>query len=354
MIHKYLIFICCSLLFISCNSKQEKQIEVAEHTGEVEGMSGIQNVEEDDPKNLLNRLYDSGEYWVDIPVDYHYVFKGKIDNKYQFIMEFTINGDTISQGYYQYLNQKKSIRIKGSLKDNNLKIVEEDGHRFEGYLDYKTGSVSGKWYSAHKDWSPAFSMSNIYGGTYPQFDFKVHLIDRFADDTDFASNRNYGISQIQYKNRATGEVKEIDLEDVEAYSWVYGLSLQDFNFDGYQDIALVWMLPAYPPLRYMFLLYNPDSESFYETSILNDIYTMPSVDYISKRATSFMEGGKGHSWTYQFKNGKYYPFYLKNWMYNDDTEDLDYSYSYYKIEDEESIEITKEEFKQINGSDYDE
>lgn len=350
MIYKYLISICFLFVCFSCNAKKEKHTDIAEESAEE--MIVTQEVEDSEPKTLLDSLYESGEYWVDIPVTYHYAFKGKIDNKYEYIMECDINADTISEGYYQYLNQKESIGIKGALKANNLKIVEEDGHRFEGYFDYKTGNISGKWHSAHKEWSPVFSMNNIYKASYPEYDFKVHLVNTVEDDPDFTS-RWYGISEIQYTNKKTGEVKSVDV-DVEVYSWAYGLSLQDFNFDGYQDIALVWMLPAYPPLRYKFLLYNPDSESFYETSILEDIYTMPSVDYLSKRATSFMEGGRGHSWTYQFENGNYYPFYFENWMYNDETADLDYSYNYYKIENGESVEITKEEFKQINGFDYDE
>lgn len=353
MIGKVQIFLFCfSCFLISCDIKKERKNTSEDEEEAVAVM--ITTIEEEKEKTILDKLYEQDNYWVDIPITYHYVLSGKIDNKYSFIMEFDINSDTITEGSYQYSNQKGSIDIKGTLKGNGLLFVEEQGHKFEGYFDYKTGHVSGKWYSVDGERILPFSMSNMYGATYPQFDFKVHLYDRREGQEDFI---DYGISAIQYVNRKTGEEMSVGIE-AEAYEWCYNLRLQDFNFDGYLDIALVQWLPAYPPLKYMFLLYDPESETFNHTDILEDMYTLPHISYKSKKATVYMEGGNGYQRIYLFEDGEYYKFYEHNWWISnpntadDDGIEIDDSHTYYKIEDGQSLKISKEDFEQINGYHY--
>jgi len=85
-----------------------------------------------------------------------------------------------------------------------------------------------------------------------------------------------------------------------------GFSLEDINYDGYEDIVLESGSGAYN-FNYLYFLYDPKTHSFGDTPTLEA--TNPAVDKEARTITSFSKGrGLGDYYTeetYQLENGTY-------------------------------------------------
>ncbi len=289
------IVVCLS---VACKSKSN---QVADSNSEAKSDNQIELVtepENEGEKGELDTLLEQGNYWNNIPVKYTYYFTGKIDNKYEFDLYLEVE-NTTANGHYQYLNQSKSISFQGTLLGDKLKITEEDGHIFTGKFEYDSGRITGNWSPANGKRTVPFEMSNPYSAAYLKNSYKAHL----KKDED----SRYTIEYIQVTDPYGQEV--ILSANTEAYDFAYGLFVQDYNFDGYLDISLVEFMPAYPPLKFKYFLFDSYG-SYYETALYDDIYTLP--DYINYRDSivSLMVEGRHYSQSiYKYQNDRLYKIY---------------------------------------------
>ena len=291
----------------------------------------------DNIKEHVNEEYSTNDdaHFTDVPVTYHYIFKGKIDGKYAFSMSLTVDSTSVS-GQYQYANSKDyGMSLSGSIQNNDIKLEEtlyipekqksETTGFFEGKFYPAEGKVSGTWFSANRGKSYPFEMNNYYGVNYPQFSFKS---DIQGDDIDKTLNTLV----IYDKN---GKIQTI--ENIGAKPTYNGLIMQDFNFDGYLDIALMEMLGMrFTP--YIYFAYNPNNKQFEKMELSGDIDSK-SFDYENKIMTSGWYYGSdryGNS-SYKYNNGKFYEISSLQHEENDDTGEYTETTTNYKIINGESV-----------------
>lgn len=82
---------------------------------------------------------------------------------------------------------------------------------------------------------------------------------------------------------------------------------EDYNFDGYKDIAFLKFWGATGNLIYCIWLYDKLNELFKSNNFFKYIYT-PTLDYKKKQLTTFNRYGGAYEYqldTYQFVNDKY-------------------------------------------------
>lgn len=330
----FTFLICC--LVLSCNNQnREKPIDDSISTiSENDNSAG-------DEKNALELLMER-DYWVDFPVEYTYHFTGAIDEKYKYDMYLIVDSTSVS-GSYNYLAHKGNINIEGTLKGNKLEITEEGDNKFIGIFDYDAGEISGTWSSKDGERVYNFKMSNPYGVGYPERTYKVHL-----------EKGEYSIIYVKQIKLTYNDGSEeiIGLEDdVRALDFCYGLWVQDYNFDGYLDISLVWMLPAYPPLRYKYIFYEPETHEFVNDDLYDDIYTLVNfVDFRDKTVNLIVEGRHYSNSIYKYKNGKFYTIY-QEYLTGDpgSGDDVEIAKSYFKIVGGSTVEIDEKESDRIYG-----
>lgn len=298
------------------------------------------DIEEDEYDNI------NGKGWMDVDVYYTYHFTGKIDDQYAFDMYLKVFENEVS-GYYYYLNNGTFIDINGTINNGALEFKEEFGNVFRGNFNYDKGEVVGEWTNVSTGAVMPFSMANPKGKGYPQKQYKV-----FTNVTEYSSEA-FNVTEIAEIN-SNQEVLRIDVESV---FWARGqenkfhLYLQDYNFDGYLDIMAFHFLPAYPPVKFQFLLYNPNSNEYDFDSLYNDsIYTSVSgTDFRKKLLYEYGEGRGGTEKVYKLHENKLYVVFGEYIG----TREIDDSFSpptwYYKIKNGKEIEITKEEFNQVYG-----
>ncbi|EHO07633.1 hypothetical protein HMPREF9714_01291 [Myroides odoratimimus CCUG 12901] len=338
-----LLLLSVVLVTISCKKKIEEFPNTT--TEEV-----VLAEEEWDDEGELSEWDDSADFtdkrWKDVDVHYTYHFTGKIDDKYAFDMYLKVFEDEIS-GYYYYLNNGTFIDINGTVSHGILEFKEEFGNTFRGHFDYDKGEVVGEWTNVSNGAVMPFVMANPKGKGYPQKQYKA-----FLNKTDY-SNDTYNVTEIA-EISDKHEVKRIEIESV---FWYYKdepnfkIYLQDYNFDGYLDISAFHFLPAYPPVKFQFLLYNSNSKEYVFDEVYNDsIYTsVPGTDFRKKLLYEYGEGRGGTEKVYKLHENKLYAVFGTYIG----TREIDDSFNpptwYYKIKNGKEIEITEEEFNQVYG-----
>lgn len=334
-----LILIAGMCMGIACKKQNNKPPDLG--AGATDGQEAVLvSGTEEKEKGMLDTLFDRGNYWNEIPVTYTYHFTGTIDGKYKFDLYLVVDSTTVN-GWYRYLNQDSFISIEGTLAGENLKIKEDGGHTFEGKFDYAAGRISGNWTSADGKRILPFEMENPYGLGYPHLSYKVHL--------EKEKHNRYFVRYIQVTT-SEGETHEL-ATNTEAYDFAYGLHVQDYNFDGYPDISLVELLPAYPPLKFKYFLYLPEEDYYNETDMYKDLYTLVDfVDFRNKTVSLLIEGRHYSQSVYKYQDERLFLIYNEYYSNHPAEEDSKMMYGYFKIENGESVEIDEEEYKQIYGT----
>lgn len=342
--NKKILIVLMSMLFLTVSCKKKIVEESAVPATEV-------IVEEDDyDVGEIGESDDSADFsdkrWKDVDVHYTYHFTGKIDNQYAFDMYLKVFENEVT-GYYYYLNNGSFIDIKGTVNNGALEFKEEFGNVFRGNFNYDKGEVIGEWTNVNTGAVMPFSMANPKGKGYPKKQYKV-----FTNVTEYSSEA-FNVTEIAEIN-SDQEVLRIDIESV---FWVRGqenkfhLYLQDYNFDGYLDIMAFHFLPAYPPAKFQFLLYNPVSKEYDFDSLYNDsIYTAsPGVDFRKRLIYEYGEGKGGTLSVYKYNDNKLYKIYDQyiGWVLEDDS--VGSPGSYYKWQDGREVAISGNEFNQIYG-----
>lgn len=280
-----------TLLFVSCN-KQVKQ----------ETHCVVSATEVDD------------EYYKDIPVISVYNLRGSIDGKYKFFMRLSVDSTSVG-GIYKYDNQKDYINLSGDLKGNKIELFEayydgKEGGReacskFSGTFDIKKEQISGTWTSGDGRRSYPFEIANYYGVVNPVYTFKSNV----SIEVDENGYKSYKITELIAFNKGNNEVQFFSGFDSYPLESTYHIIREDYNFDGYQDMALMEFVPSYPPNKYLFWLYNPDNDTYEQTDILDDVYTLPEIDYKDSTTTTItVWHNQIHYQTYKFDGDK--------WLFN--------------------------------------
>lgn len=313
------------MLFLSCSRqvKKETYYESADYGAE-------ETTEEEDG------------YYKDIPIISVYNLKGNIDGKYGFVMRLSIDSTSV-EGSYKYNNQKDYISLNGTLKDNKIELFEayykgkEGGQeacsKFSGTFDISKERISGIWTSSDGKKSFPFEMSNYYGVVNPVHKFKSNL----STEVDESGYKSYKITEIEVfkeADKSTYYLSDFESQPLES---TYHLVLEDYNFDGYRDIALMEFIPSYPPNKYLFWLYNPDNKAFEQTNILEEVYSIPYMNL--EDSTAYVDGqwrGNITQSIHKFQNGRYYVIEMSS-----ESMDGDYtrSVSRYRIENGKSVQI---------------
>lgn len=337
--NKYFIICFLCVLSVSCQTGKREKLESRNETESlVEDPVGAVSDDGEKENDIIDRLLEQG-YWVDIPVTYTYHFTGAINNSYKFDMYLIVDSTTVS-GQYNYLGNENTIPIEGILLGDSLKIKESHGHIFNGKFDYDAGRIIGTWTSEDGKRVYPFDMANPFGIGYPKRTYKVHL-----EREEY--HRCVRAIQVNYSNGKTIIVTLPD--DVEALSFAYRLSVQDYNFDGHLDISLVWMLPAYPPLRYKYLLYDPELAGYHETDIYEDLYTLVDfVNFRNKTVGVYVKGRHYSNTIYKYQDNRFYTIYSEHLTGDPGLgEDADIKTTYFKIEDGTTVSIDKEEYESM-------
>lgn len=257
--------------------------------------------------------YANEEYLVrtHIPVISTYYMKGSIDEKYIFYMSFTVDSCKVD-GTYNYEGKEKDIKVEGTIKDKEVRIEEKiyheqkreyvsNGAYFAGVFDYDKGVIIGTWHSADGKRALPFKIENFYNTGYPQFDFKVNL----KKETDESGYVSLNIDELYVRNKRTGSesIFSIDTHPLES---TYAIFQQDFNFDGYPDIAMMEFIPSYPPNKFLFWMYDPKDAMYYPSDILDEVYTLPEINYIDSTTTTVtIWHNQIHTQTYKFDGSKW-------------------------------------------------
>lgn len=244
-----------------------------------------------------------------IPVISSYYMKGEIDGKYAFTMNFTVDSGKVD-GFYRYKGKKDEILLKGKIDDSNIRLEEtiyneqesiyvSNGAYFEGTFDYESGKITGTWHSADSVRILPFEIVNYYEKGYPQFEFRVDL----KKETYESGYVSLNITELYIQNKGINANFTVDARPVES---TYAIYQEDFNFDGYPDIAMMEFIPSYPPNRFIFWLYDPDEEMYFPTDILDDVYTLPDINYTDSTTTTCTSWrGDLYEQTYKFDGEKW-------------------------------------------------
>lgn len=282
-------------------------------------------------------------YYKDIPIISVYNLKGNIDGKYGFVMRLSIDSTSVD-GLYKYNNQKDYISLKGTLKGNKIELFEayyegkEGGQeacsKFSGTFDFGKEQISGTWTSSDGKKSFSFEISNYYGVVNPIHKFKSNLSTEVYE----SGYKSYKITELEVLRKVDKSTYYLSNFESQPLESTYHLVLEDYNFDGYRDIALMEFIPSYPPNKYLFWLYNPDSKVFEQTNILDGVYSIPDINL--EDSTAYVDGqwrGNLTQSIHKFQDGRYYVIEMSSEpMDGDNTQS---SVLKFKIENGESVQI---------------
>ncbi|MDR1091679.1 MAG: hypothetical protein LBL79_11430 [Prevotella sp.] len=248
--------------------------------------------------------YTDGQ--VDIPVVYSYWLKGNIGG-YECRMYLDIDSTSVS-GSYSYLNKKGDMRLEGTYNDYELNMTEFQNEiptgNFRGKFDLMKGIATGTWTSADEKRSLPFEIRNYYGANYQEYKFKTDLQTEVDLDNEYESMKVTTL--FVYDKTGKKLLAELGGFESQPLKSTYRLTLRDFNFDGYQDIALMEFIPSYGPDKFLFWLYKPETEDYKQTDILDDVYTLPEINYEdSTTVTTTIWHNRIHTQTYKFNGSKW-------------------------------------------------
>lgn len=146
------------------------------------------------------------------------------------------------------------------------------------------------------------------------FIFHVHnSIKKYAgeDQNEIYGGYFLSVDSIVVIERKNQEQIQTIIPDENSYSVINDtandpLSVEDMNFDGYDDIGIVQFVPAAPNIPYFIWLYNPLKKVFERNYDLEKI-TSPEFDHKNKIIVSNWRGSAASygTDTYKYFNGKW-------------------------------------------------
>lgn len=337
-------FIVFILFLLSCNAKKKKNENALPVTTSYQ-QAAVDDADED--YDEYEEYIDEDIELIDVPAEYNFLFKGKINNQYELIMKLSVDSFIVS-GDYHYSNKKDGMSFKGELKKNKLNMQETyyDSNKkeniptgyFSGIFSPEKGTVKGTWMSADSTKSYPFELTNYYGADF--------LASEYTFKSDLSGEEFF--KELNVFDIYDKEGKRIQrLSDLEAHPTYNGVILLDVNFDGYLDIALMAELHA-RTASYMYWVYNPKTKRFDSFPLTDEISAL-NFDHEKKTLyTSWYTGSDNMGGTtYKIINNKLYRIASDHYQEEYDSDDniisTNSSTTYYKIEGGESIESTREE-----------
>lgn len=307
----------------------------------------IEEVEEEYYDQDYDKVDLTDKKWKDVDVYYTYHFTGTIDGKYPYDMYLKLFENEIS-GYYFYLNNGKFIDIKGTINSaDQVEFTEELGNTFKGAFDYTNGTIKGEWTNVSSGDTLPFSMANPKGKGYEKKQYKVYMTISDYSDTTYEVSR---LAVIDDDN----SVYSLDVKSSYFYYKDrpnFQLYLEDYNFDGYLDISMFEFLPAYPPVKFQYWLYDEGTRQYEFDNIYNDIiYTSaPGTDFRKQLVYEYGEGRGGTEQVYKYDDGKLYLIY-KEYIGTREIDDFfNPVTAYIKVDNGKVVNITEAEFFKVYG-----
>lgn len=111
---------------------------------------------------LKNVVSDSDNNSVDNPEASKYSYKGKIDNRYEIVMQLAINGENVS-GTYSYTSNNTPIELNGTLNgDGSINLEEKTNGKVTGQFagTWTESEISGTWISSDGNRKLPFLLTN--------------------------------------------------------------------------------------------------------------------------------------------------------------------------------------------------
>ena len=291
-------------------------------------------------------LEDTSSNLSPMPVTRHYRFKGKIDDKYEFVMSFAVSEPFYTlEGSYRYAGKKDGMSLNGKLYNNLLDLTEtyynekENAYIKSGSLKGKfeaaKGTISGIWTSADSTKQLPFSMTNYYEVSYPQHNFKSNISEEES---------NFRVDEL-YVYDKKGNLLQTIL-DFDAQPTYRGVILEDINFDGYPDLSIM-EFPEARNATYIYWLYNPERKIYQQTDIMFGLSNV-SFDHENKTFTFGWTYGSdyfGHD-TYKYQDGRYHLVEEYHYMEDEDGTPIKDDTVRYEIVGGESVPLSNETDKE--------